>query len=470
MILVRNFIIGVVLISSAEAYAQEDMVNAGVFGMIENDSLTDSHPKLSAAILEAERRGLRKVQIPAGIYYISRGFLLPDSMTITGSGMGKTIIRLMNNLPARSDEATQTAVFTGKHAYSLSHHSPTRKITIRSLSIDLRKPAGLYDITRFPMLGGIRFINALNCLVDSVEVLLPQKFGIGLYAGKSGIHCTSNTVKNCRIQMEENWYLQMSPEPIPRSAESCIGIELASFSGQENNGAAVSLSRRNAYYQPSKTRMNIIQSNQVSGGSHGISVSNASRNQLLRNTVSGCSNRGIIIITTSDSNTVSGNNVMHSGSTGIHLAYNCNYNIIKNNIVTGVLGVEGDGIKSYINCNYNRITGNQVSGFATTGIRISHGANYNIISKNTVTGTDQPGQTGIKIIANNRRQYDDGFRFNNKLTASSNICVLNNISHVDRGVLLDDDLQLKNSTRKNQTGNNKFSRVKERVAGRLSKH
>jgi parallel beta-helix repeat protein len=425
--------------------AQKNVVNIADFGAKANDEKFDNTKSFAAAVEFARQNKNYTINVPEGLFYLSRGINLFDSITISGAGMNKTILKLMSGLPPRDNEANQTALFTGIQSYSLSHSGSTKNITVKSLTIDLQKNEKEFDISKFPMLGGIRFINPVNCIIDSIKIIQPQKFGIGLYATQNGMSCHSNTISNCTVVMQADWYLQLKPEIIPRSEESCIGIELSSFMGPNNNGAAIYLNRKNDNCLISKTRKNKINKNTISGGSHGISLSNASENMISENNVSDCSNRGIIIMSCSDSNMITKNTISKSGSTAIHLAYDCNYNTIAGNTVNGVLGVEGDGIKSYVNCNYNRITKNIVSNFAKTGIRVSHGANGNIIENNIINGTKNASQVGIKIIANNKVQYDGGLRFENKLTAKNNQCNKNIVNNTESGVIIEDELNVKNS-------------------------
>lgn len=440
-------------------FSQRKWVDVTDFGAISNNQLIDNSNFFNAAIDYAKKKGIKNIKIPAGIFYISKGFILNDNVTIIGAGIDKTILRLIKNLPPRTDEATQTAVFTGKNSYSLNQSAATKNITIQSLSIDLQKPEKEFNIDSFSMLGGIRLINAINCVIDSVKIINPPKFGIGLFATKTGKSCTLNTVKNCIIEMQAGWFLQMKPFIVPRSNETCIGIQIASYEGNENNGAAKSLSRKNSNYFSSKTQKNIVINNIIIGGSHGISIPNSCNNSILNNSIEGCSNRGIIIISCSDNNLIENNTILNSGSTAIHLAFNCNYNKIKKNKIDGVLGVEGDGIKSYINCNNNIITENTIKNFALTGIRVSHGANNNIIKKNYITGNDQNDQVGIKVIANNKNFYAIGMKFNNQLTAKGNVCIDNIIANVGTGIMIGDEIDLPNSLHNNKTSGNKFKKV-----------
>ena len=456
----KNFILlPIFVMINFHSSAQKKWVDVNDFGVIANDEKTDNYNQFLSAFSYAQKYNIRQINIPAGTFYISKGFMLNDDVTVLGAGINKTILKIINNLPARTDEATQTAVFTGAKSYSLSQSATTRNISIKSLTIILQKPPDEFKIEKFSMLGGIRLINPVNCLIDSVKIINPPKFGIGLYATTSGATCSMNTIQNCIVIMQDDWYLQLKPEIIPRSNETCIGIEIASPTGKNNNGAAIYMERNNADYILSKATKNIVKNTSISGGSHGISVSNACNNSLINNNIKGCSHRGIIIITCADNNIISNNKISDIGSTAIHMAYNSNFNKIKNNSINGVLGVEGDGIKSYINCNNNQITGNIISNFAKTGIRVSHGANKNVIENNTIIGNDLKEQIGIKIIANNLQQYQEGFQFENKLTANNNTCLNNNITAVALGVLINDEMNIPNSLKRNKTGKNTFKNV-----------
>jgi parallel beta-helix repeat protein len=415
---------------------------------------------ISKLIQDARQSAQREVFIPAGTYLISKGFPLPDSIIIAGAGMGKTVLKLMDNLPPRRDEKTQTAIFTGEKAYSLSQAQATRKIVVKGLTIDLSAiPPGLAS-NNLPMLGGIRLVNPTGCRVDSVRIIQPPRFGIGLYATRSGTICDSNSISNCVIQLQDDWYEVKNDSLIRPKQQSLIGIELSSYHGEKNNGTATYISRNNPLYFLSKSRNNIISRNMVTGGSHGISLSNASENTLSDNSISGCSHRGIIIISTSDSNNITNNHISAVGSTGIHLAYGCDHNQIINNVVDTVFGIEGDGIKSYINCNFSLIKNNRVSHFDKNGIRVAHGANGNVIIGNRIMGDGKPNQIGIAIISNLKRQFGDGFSFGSKLTANQNICSDNDISQTGKGILINDEMRIEQSIKNNRIKENRFSGVK----------
>ena len=243
----KNFILlPIFVMINFHSSAQKKWVDVNDFGVIANDEKTDNYNQFLSAFSYAQKYNIRQINIPAGTFYISKGFMLNDDVTVLGAGINKTILKIINNLPARTDEATQTAVFTGAKSYSLSQSATTRNISIKSLTIILQKPPDEFKIEKFSMLGGIRLINPVNCLIDSVKIINPPKFGIGLYATTSGATCSMNTIQNCIVIMQDDWYLQLKPEIIPRSNETCIGIEIASPTGKNNNGAAIYMERNNA--------------------------------------------------------------------------------------------------------------------------------------------------------------------------------------------------------------------------------
>jgi parallel beta-helix repeat protein len=425
--------------------------NVKTQGGATGDGVTDDTTAISASISYAKTNNIPNIYFPSGTYMITKGFPLKDNMTVYGDG-ATSLLKMISGTGTITDEKTQITVFVGENAYGLygdQSRSNTNNITIRDLAIDLQKPAGIYDQSQFSILGGIRFINPVNCTIDNVTILNPQSLGIGLYTSANGSACINNTVQNCTITMEPYWYNtglgpnEVGPDDIRARPSSCIGIELSSNIGNNNNGTTIYLSRNNSDYIASKTQNNTIQNNTISGGSHGISVTNAKYNVVKGNSISGCGHRGILTAACSDYNTYEGNTVGQVGSTGIHFAYNCEHNVINNNTVNTVYGVEGDGIKSYVNCNYNTFTNNVVYNFYKSGIRVAHGANYNIITNNSITGNYPTStvQKGVRILANTYAQYyNNSLTFNNQLEAHDNICKDNTISSVSLGVAVGDEM------------------------------
>ena len=429
------------MILSASHLSPSIIKKAGIFAAIifsfahpSIAQLSDFTDVLNRRLQESKKDGEKNIVIPAGTYFITAGFVVPDGVIVSGSGMDKTVLKLQQNLPPRRNEKTQTAVFTGEKAYSLNRSASTKNISIRNLTIDLSAASPDSANSQLPMLGGIRFINPVGCLVDSVRIIRPPRFGIGFFSTQKGRSCSSNRISNCKIEMDPDWYEIKTDSFIRPRQKSLIGIELSSFHGPDNNGAGKYLSRNNPLYFPSRTSRNIVSKNSISGGSHGISLSNACSNTIAENNIFGSSHRGIIIISTSDNNTISENNIFNIGSTGIHLAYGCESNLIAGNSIDSVFGMEGDGIKSYINCNLNRFMNNRVSHFSRYGIRVAHGANENEISDNSIKGDGRAGQTGVAIIARLGKDFGHIFPFDDELRSDKNLCRDNEISNTEYGI------------------------------------
>jgi len=432
-------------------------INVKEFGA-KGDGVTDDSISIVSAIEQSEKGST--IFFPEGTYLVTRGFNLLDYTTVKGEG-DKTLLLLKKDLPQRNDERFQAAMFMGKASYGEDEigYLTTSNITIQNLNMDLQRNNTNFVERSYPMLGGIRLFNAENCVIDNVKIFNPWSFGIRIQTTSKGKACTKNTISNCTIKLQSNWYL----DGVQPRLEALLGIQLASTNHFEtNNGARDYLTRDNPLYIPSRVSYNTIKGNTISGGSHGISCPNVVYNTFDGNNVSGCSHRAFHIVATSDYNVISNNIVTNIGSTGIHLAYDCNNNTIKDNKVSNILGNEGDCIKAYVNCNNNEITNNIVSDFYLTGIRVAHGAIGNIIKYNTIIGNNKPEQIGIKILANTDRQYNlDNLKYDGKLTAVGNVCSDNTIINVPKDILVGDEMKLPDSVRENIVQNNKVEQKEE---------
>jgi len=374
---------------------------------------------------------------------------------VRGESRESVIIRLKDNLPSRVDETTQTVFFTGKHACRWSTPWPTAAtegLAVQDLSLDGNRQ----NDPKVAMLGGIRFLNPVNCTISNVDISNVQGFGIHLHTFQEGPRGTNNRILNNRVHLVREWYLPGGRAVNPKSM---IGIQLSSFLHESVNGAALHLGRLPDKYFPSRATGNLIEGNFVEGGSHAISMSNASDNILRRNTTTNSSHRGFILCGTCDGNLIEDNRCSDHGSTAIHLAYDCSRNAIRRNRVEGTRGGEGDGIKTYVNCNGNIIEENVVTDVAGAGIRVGHGANDNII-RNNVIACAKPWKAdaivptcGIKVCAFLQAQKTLHFSADPArpavLTANGNIVTGNKITGTTFGVVLTDDHRAPGSVRGN---------------------
>jgi parallel beta-helix repeat protein len=431
----------------------QDQIQSGIYTNLDSASLTTAIQKAFDSIPSGG-----SIYFPAGIYIVTHGFQLFDGTMVRGESREKVIIRLQERLPARTNEATQSAFFTGKNAYSLSQTGGTNRITIQDLSLDANRA---HD-PNIALLGGIRLINPAHCKIRNIDIANVQNFGISLYANKNGQGATNNQVIGNSIHLVREWYL---PDGGINQA-SLIGIELGSAVYGQNNGAEKNLTRKSGQYLASKASENLFEGNFVEGGSHAIVLVNAAKNIVRHNTTTNSSHRGIMLISTSDQNIIEDNRLSDHGSTGIHLAYNSDNNTIRKNRVQGTRAIaEGDGIKAYGNCNRNSITGNVVVDVAKAGIRLGHGANDNTIRDNEISNTKGilPLTVGIKISAAFEAQLKSKIRFMDDrgvkapLTANRNQVVGNKITGTYFGIVLTDDAKIPGSVKNNTINRNAIS-------------
>lgn len=134
----------------------------------------------------------------------------------------------------------------------------------------------------------------------------------------------------------------------------------------------------------SKIHNNTVTSTKTSSG-YGIYAANASNsNQIYSNKINKFSN-GILIASSSKSNTINNNTVTDSGSSGIVINSGCDGNVIKANVITSV-GKNGVLIGK---SNKTTVQNNNIASSKANGINVSAGANVNAISANTLNGNSK---------------------------------------------------------------------------------
>ena len=194
-----------------------------------------------------------------------------------------------------------------------------------------------------------------------------------------------------------------------------------------------------------------------------------------------CSNSGHLASGTCNNNTISGNTITNSNSTGIFLE--SSYNIVDNNHITRVnfdtAGWIGDGIH-LTGSTFNEITGNYVSQCDGDGIYLDAASNNNTVSLNYVFDNNVPalyyGTAGINIagdsnyISQNQvfdtrsgaaRTQQYGIAM--KLGASNNILIGNNgYNNVNNNIA---DTNVPENTMINNIGYNPVGHIARPISG-----
>ena len=437
-------------------------LNVTEHGVVGNGE-TDNTEALRELIIYAEDNGFDKIYFPAGEYMVSSGFNLPDNITVYGDG-DSSVIKLISGLGPLVDGSVGAAIFQGRRTYGDGDNfdlpqwenssKTTLNITIKKLKIDLQRDPLNFDPYTYPIFGGIRLFNAVNCLIENVTVVNTWAFGIRLATTIDGQETTNNTIKNCTVTSQE-WYISTSPSYIPRQYPSLLGIEFFSYCDVSTANGAACYNKSPTFcndpnkiirgyppgsYTPSRTHNNTITGCSVSNGSHCIQFTNAKGNTVTNNTLYNGSNRGIVASSRSDDNTFSHNSVSFSGSAGILLGYNSCGNQILNNVINTVRGGEGEGIAAIVLCQNNVIKYNTISSCPESGIRVAHGPTGNIVQYNTITGNNQVDQKGIIVLANWYKTYCiDKLQYGDALRADDNTIEYNSISNVNTGIYLGDE-------------------------------
>lgn len=201
--------------------------------------------------------------------------------------------------------------------------------------------------------------NTVSCEVSYNTITQPLDDPLGTYPSMSGISCTSDVVD--------------------------------AQSGGQNNTLT--------FQNPTNvSRKHRIFKNNIRGGTHGISLYGAEYCTVEENFLDNFGHRGIILSPRARFNKIVNNTVFDFGSTGIHMAWGCENNIITGNLLSTTRSTgEGDGIKGYFGCSNNLVANNIISGVTGSstgaGVRFSVGSIRNSITDNRISGCN----TGIRL-------------------------------------------------------------------------
>ncbi len=191
-------------------------------------------------------------------------------------------------------------------------------------------------------------------------------------------------------------------------------------------------------YLLSSSNYNTISGNNVSTSgvsAYGVFLSSSSNNTISGNNVStsGVSAYGVFLGSSSN-NTISGNNVSTSGDSadGVFLSSSSNNTISGNNVSTS--GSSADGVFLGSSSNYNTISGNNVStsGSSAYGVYLGSSSNNTISGNNVSTSNSYAygvylGSSSNNTISGNNVSTSNSYAYGVYLSSSSyNILTLNN--------------------------------------------
>lgn len=230
------------------------------------------------------------------------------------------------------------------------------------------------------------------------------------------------------------------------------------------NGATVIASSSDACISVEADMVN-ISGFTVRNGLYGIRLSKVRGCRITNNTVTGCKQPGIVLLTSSG-NTVANNNASYNGVVGegwygIYLTDSSNDNMIVNNIASnnGAYGIHlstscsnntlrgntlnGNmyGVYMFTGCSNNIIEENLISGNKANGIDLRFNCNHNVIKNNTITDNQVAGisllDSGENEILSNDIRSNMRFGIQIQGRSDGNTVAGNNITQSPTGVFVE---------------------------------
>ena len=156
-----------------------------------------------------------------------------------------------------------------------------------------------------------------------------------------------------------------------------------------------------------------ISGNQINGGYYGIYFSGVSNSEISDNLMTN-NVRNISLQNNSSGNTISGNYLTDQMSSAVHIAYNSNNNIVKNNTVTTYTSNMQALIQAYQDSDNNQFIGNklEVLGSVQPGWALYSGTDSDgtKIANNIISGTYRKTAIGVEAIWDNTSANAQGLQ------------------------------------------------------------
>ena len=156
-----------------------------------------------------------------------------------------------------------------------------------------------------------------------------------------------------------------------------------------------------------------ISGNQINGGYYGIYFSGVSNSEISDNLMTN-NVRNIALQNNSNGNTVSGNYLTDQTSSAVHIAYNSNDNIVKNNTVATYTSNMQALIQAYQDSDNNQFIGNnlEVLGSVQPGWALYSGTDSDgtKIANNIISGTYRKTAIGVEAIWDNTSANAQGLQ------------------------------------------------------------
>lgn len=354
------------------------------YGAVPNDGKDDTKA-IQAALDAAYAAGGGTVYIPTGLYTVhgdgnpsDGGLLVRDHITVSGDGMGQTILQL---------GADQVESVTG--IIRTPDGVPTGYVTVQNLSIDgnRRQTSAPHVIGFFTGTHPGSKLQAHDITVQNVEIYNDSGYGFDPHEQTRNLTMTNNVAHDNGLdgfafdyQIGATISGNVSYNNDRHGFNIVTQTHDTTFSDNQayGNGGAGVVVQRGTYNVPSPYNVTI-----KGGSSH----DNAAQGLLIK---------------TANYVTVDGANISNNGLTGIEIDGGQNNLIenstISNNSTTKPGSYDGVLIRNYVDnvynqtyvSQYNTIQDNTISGFHNHGIEEwSDGSNHDSFIHNLISGTNR---------------------------------------------------------------------------------
>lgn len=324
------------------------------------DGHTDDTKALQKAI-DAAAAGNRRIRLDGGAYATTGIIISADGLTIEGPG----------RIQGAGDEPAI-------HVRGQADDRPVRGVTLRGIRIGAtaRRATVLLN-------------NASDCLFEDCHVTVCREWSQGIRLEHG---CAHNTIRRCRVEAT-----------YPTEPVSLVGVCLvADIAGGGHAGFFTPPDGRIVYIDQT-VRENVLEANEISGGTHGVLICGASHTRITRNTIRNNSHRNINISPAGRHTLIEDNTLLDAGSSAVAMAYGATHNVIRNNqarsYVTGP-GGDRDAIHAYVSSASNTIVDNSIEGDFRYGVYLAVNAQDNHVHGNRIElhpKADLPGDFSVGI-------------------------------------------------------------------------
>jgi 3-dehydroshikimate dehydratase len=350
-----------------------EVINATNFGVRAGVNSSQTQALHSAMRYFYDKGQTGTVYLPAGTYYVDESIRFHAGVSLSGDGMGKTIIKKMGS---RAEYVVGAPV--------LRSNSISLNMSVTNLTIDAdrrnRESKGL------PQVGGINIDTAVSNLTLNKVQIRDTTIGALLRRTRDSV------ITESQFDLTSGHAIAAGHESYPVGEFRNVQITNNKITNS-TGGSGINLSRA---AHTTVTGNQIINSSQQNDTYAGIRIPNGGEYNTVKNNTIKNYPRGIFLTTGARYNTISNNTVTDSRLQGV-LIESDNNTLSYNTIQQFNTSLNPESVIRLSNASSNRIERNTIqshASFVNYGIRVTGTSNNNQILNNII---DTKGKTSISV-------------------------------------------------------------------------